>query len=170
MNLSQIIRRMEEIVRLNVVLHQIDAVSDIASILTRQEQSVPLTSAYWVTRGEGTEFVFGDSIGGSFFADNMRRLKGDQSLRGWKIDFASSKITEIPINEFIRTIEELEKITGKDERKKLVDRALKIAEQNGLNRTGDKIEDYGNHYLYFVTKCDNSWESCTEDEDFSPGM
>lgn len=115
MNLSKIVRRMEEIVRLNVVLHQIDAVSDIASILTRQELGVPLTSAYWITRGEGTDLAFGDCIGESFFADNMRKLKGDQSLRGWKIDFTTSEIIEIPSDEFIRTIEELEKVTGKNE-------------------------------------------------------
>lgn len=57
-----------------------------------------------------------------------------------------------------------------DEKSKLIDSVLKIAGQNGLSRTGDRIEDYGNHYLYFVTKCDNSWESCAEEEEFSPGM
>lgn len=55
------------------------------------------------------------------------------------------------------------------ERERLIDRALQTAQQNGLSRTGDSIEDYGEHF-YFVTKCDDSWEVCSEDEECSPEM
>lgn len=55
-----------------------------------------------------------------------------------------------------------------DERKRLVDSALQTAQQNGLSRTGDRIEDYGEHF-YFVTRCDRSWE-LGEEEDCSPEM
>lgn len=55
-----------------------------------------------------------------------------------------------------------------NERKMLVDSALQTAQQNGLSRTGDRIEDYGEHF-YFVTKCDGSWE-LNEEEDCSPEM
>lgn len=55
------------------------------------------------------------------------------------------------------------------ERKSLIDRALQTAQQNGLSRTGDSIEDYGEHF-YFVTKCDGSWEVCSEDDECSPEM
>lgn len=55
------------------------------------------------------------------------------------------------------------------ERKKLIDSALETARQNGLSRTGDRIEDYGEHF-YFVTQCDDSWEICSEDDECSPEM
>lgn len=42
------------------------------------------------------------------------------------------------------------------QRKELVNRVLEVAENNGLKRTKDNIEDYGQHY-YFVTKCNKDW-------------
>ena len=55
------------------------------------------------------------------------------------------------------------------ERENLIESALKTLEQNGLSRTGDRIEDYGEHF-YFVTKCNDSWRVDAEDEEYSPEM
>ena len=41
-------------------------------------------------------------------------------------------------------------------RKQLINDVLKVAKTNGLNRTEDRIEDYG-EWLYFVTSCGNRW-------------
>lgn len=41
-------------------------------------------------------------------------------------------------------------------RKQLKNKVLVVARDNGLTRTEDRIEDYGEHF-YFVTKCDRSW-------------
>ena len=49
------------------------------------------------------------------------------------------------------------------ERSKLIESALEAAGQNGLSRTEDAIEDYGEHF-YFVTKCDDTWKKAAEDE------
>lgn len=43
-----------------------------------------------------------------------------------------------------------------DERKQLINEVINIANNNGLNRTEDRIEDYGEHF-YFVMKCNDSW-------------
>lgn len=42
-------------------------------------------------------------------------------------------------------------------RKELVENVLCVANRNGLERTGDRIEDYGEH-LYFVFSCGNRWK------------
>ena len=150
MNLSKIVRRMEEIARLNVVLHQIDVVSDIASILTRQELAVPLTSAYWITRGEGTNLAFLDCIGGSSLANSL--WKRDDSFRGWKIDFTASEIIEIPTDEFVRTIKELEKVTGKNEVRITANNDSKLYLNSArFAYTQDELDDFNyslqqNHY------------------------
>lgn len=39
-------------------------------------------------------------------------------------------------------------------RKQLINDVLRVAKENGLNRTEDRIEDYGAHF-YFVTSCGN---------------
>lgn len=41
-------------------------------------------------------------------------------------------------------------------RKQLINNVLKVAKNNGLNRTEDRIEDYG-EWFYFVTTCGNRW-------------
>lgn len=43
-------------------------------------------------------------------------------------------------------------------RREMINNILKIARNNGLKRTGDRIEDYG-EWLYFVTSCDESWNT-----------
>ena len=43
-----------------------------------------------------------------------------------------------------------------DVRKTLINNVLEVAKNNGLSRTGDRIEDYGEHF-YFVMKCNNEW-------------
>jgi len=43
-----------------------------------------------------------------------------------------------------------------EERKNLINNVLKVAQNNGLNRTEDRIEDYGEHF-YFVTGCSKEW-------------
>jgi len=43
-----------------------------------------------------------------------------------------------------------------EKRKKLIRNVVETAGNNGLKRTEDHIEDYGEHF-YFVTECDNSW-------------
>lgn len=42
------------------------------------------------------------------------------------------------------------------ERRRLVNEVIITANNNGLKRTGDSIEDYGEHF-YFVMECDKSW-------------
>lgn len=42
-------------------------------------------------------------------------------------------------------------------RKQLIKEVIKVAANNGLTRTGDKIEDYGENF-YFVFKHDNTWK------------
>ena len=41
-------------------------------------------------------------------------------------------------------------------RKQMVKDILRVANENGLKRTGDNIEDYG-EWFYFVTSCGNRW-------------
>lgn len=41
-------------------------------------------------------------------------------------------------------------------RKQMVNNILEVASKNGLKRTGDRIEDYG-EWFYFVTSCGNRW-------------
>lgn len=41
-------------------------------------------------------------------------------------------------------------------RKQLIKEAIKVATSNGLIKTNDRIEDYG-EYFYFVFTCDNTW-------------
>lgn len=41
-------------------------------------------------------------------------------------------------------------------RKQMVKNILEVASNNGLKRTGDSIEDYG-EWFYFVTSCGNRW-------------
>ncbi|WP_346938121.1 hypothetical protein [uncultured Clostridium sp.] len=43
-----------------------------------------------------------------------------------------------------------------EERKNLINNVLKVAQNNGLKRTEDSIEDYGEHF-YFVTRCSKEW-------------
>ena len=43
-----------------------------------------------------------------------------------------------------------------DVRKALINNVLDVAKNNGLSRTVDRIEDYGEHF-YFVMKCNNEW-------------
>lgn len=42
-------------------------------------------------------------------------------------------------------------------RKQLVKEVIQVATNNGLTRTEDRIEDYGEHF-YFVFKHDNTWK------------
>ena len=41
-------------------------------------------------------------------------------------------------------------------RKKLINDVIKVANDNGLRRTEDRIEDYGEHF-YFIMKCWKEW-------------
>ena len=41
-------------------------------------------------------------------------------------------------------------------RKQLINDVLKVANKNGLKRTEDRIEDYG-EWFYFVTSCNDDW-------------
>lgn len=41
-------------------------------------------------------------------------------------------------------------------KRQLLTEVLRVAEENGLKRTGDRIEDYGEWY-YFVTSCGDRW-------------
>ena len=41
-------------------------------------------------------------------------------------------------------------------RRQLIADVLKVAEENGLKRTEDRIEDYGT-WFYFVTSCGDRW-------------
>lgn len=43
-------------------------------------------------------------------------------------------------------------------RRELVANCLRIASDNDLSRTEDRIEDYGQHF-YFVTRCGETWKS-----------
>lgn len=43
-----------------------------------------------------------------------------------------------------------------EKRRQLVDSVLIVAKSNGLERTDDRIEDYGEHF-YFVTKHISGW-------------
>ena len=43
-----------------------------------------------------------------------------------------------------------------EERKQLINNVINIANNNGLKRTEDRLEDYGEHF-YFVMKCNNEW-------------
>lgn len=42
-------------------------------------------------------------------------------------------------------------------KKKIISTILKVVKENGLSRTGDLIEDYG-EWFYFVTSCKDSWK------------
>lgn len=42
-------------------------------------------------------------------------------------------------------------------RKQLMEKVIQVATNNGLTRTEDRIEDYGEHF-YFVFKHDNTWK------------
>ena len=44
-----------------------------------------------------------------------------------------------------------------EKRNKLIRDVVEIAKNNGLKRTEDSIEDYGEHF-YFITECDDSWK------------
>ncbi len=41
-------------------------------------------------------------------------------------------------------------------RKNLINKIIMVANNNGLKRTEDRIEDYG-EWFYFVTSCGNRW-------------
>lgn len=41
--------------------------------------------------------------------------------------------------------------------KQLINNVITVAMENGLKRTEDRIEDYGEHF-YFVMKCKNGWQ------------
>ena len=43
-----------------------------------------------------------------------------------------------------------------EKRKNLIDNVLEVAQNNGLKRTEDSIEDYGKHF-YFITRCSKEW-------------
>ncbi len=43
-------------------------------------------------------------------------------------------------------------------RNKLIEDVVEVASNNGLSRTGDRIEDYGEHF-YFVMKTDEGWRT-----------
>lgn len=42
-------------------------------------------------------------------------------------------------------------------RQQMVKNILEVANNNGLKRTGDRIEDYG-EWFYFVTSCGSRWK------------
>lgn len=44
-----------------------------------------------------------------------------------------------------------------EDRRKMIQEIIKLATKYGLNRTEDRVEDYGEH-LYMVFRCDDSWE------------
>lgn len=117
MVLSKIISQMGDIA---VETRPLDAMRDIGSISLRRE-SIPMTAAYWLTHGNGTRFAFSDSVCGSelesFCSMYREMILNDRftNLHGWRIDFTTDTITEVPIDEFVRTVDKLAAITGKNE-------------------------------------------------------
>ena len=51
-------------------------------------------------------------------------------------------------------------------RREMLQKVLDVAKSFGLGPSGDRIEDYGEHY-YIVRQCDSSWELCTVKQDAS---
>lgn len=43
-----------------------------------------------------------------------------------------------------------------NQRRELINNVLEVANNNGLKRTEDSIEDYGTHF-YFVMRCNKNW-------------
>lgn len=69
---------------------------------------------------------------------------------------------EFDLNGFLDDLDEVIILVGYDWRMryflKLALEILKIAEQNDLHETEDRIENYGEH-LYFVLRCGKSWKA-----------
>ncbi len=132
----------------------------ISEETSARQSAPPLTNADYIANKYG-------------IADKIQKLEADllKIPHVTKVDFDLDGFLD-DINQVIFVLKydipaDTENYFG--ERKNLISGALEVAAQNGLSRTGDAIEDYGEHF-YFVTKCDDTWELNYEDEDCSPEM
>lgn len=178
MALSDIISRMGDIAKIYIENRPSDAIRDIGSIALRME-TIPMTSAYWLTRRNGTRFAFSDSIGDSelenYCSENRDTILNDKfiGVRGWRIDFTTDTITEIPIDEFVQTVDKLAAITGKNEERvtaendpKLYLNSAYFAANNGeleLFRNNQRKNHYCVQTLEYVLKGEDFDGSISQD-------
>lgn len=171
MALSDIISRMGDIAKLYVENRPSDVIRDIGRIALRME-TIPMTSAYWLTRRNGTRFEFSDSIGNSalenYCSENRDTILNDKfiGVHGWRIDFRTDTITEVPIDEFVRTVDKLAAITDKNEERVTAENAPSLylnsayfAANNGELEIFRRNQRE-NHY------CAQTLEAVLKDEDF----
>lgn len=121
MNLSEIIEHMHIRVIQEVDKGQADLGGDIAAILRRKEQiPAPLPTAYWLTtRGSGTFLAFSDDVDktalANFCGEFEAYIRGNNHAVCREINFETGELTEIPADEFLKTIDRLRSVTGESE-------------------------------------------------------
>lgn len=123
MKLSGIVEKMCAMTLKEVASNHLSLSYDIAEILRRKDQYAIPKTAYWLTtRGRGTFLAFADNVADTELANyctkyawKLRWENGDAMFR--KINFETGDITEIPAEEFLKTIEHLIPVTGANETK-----------------------------------------------------
>ena len=123
MNLSEIIAHMQIRVVQEVDKGQADLGHDIADILRRKEQiPAPLPTAYWLTtRDSGTFFAFSDNVNETaltnFCGEFEKYIRGNGHATCRRINFETGELTVIPVDKFLKTVKQLEAVTGANETK-----------------------------------------------------
>ena len=120
MKLSEIVEEMQRIaVNEMSPAYRADIINDVTAILKRVESQIPMADAFWITQPNDSYLTFADDVAGSMVsrycknqAENI--LNGSVNAKCRKIDFNTDMISEMPAEEFLKTIKHLESITGEN--------------------------------------------------------
>lgn len=123
MRLSEIVEKMCAITLEEVASNHLRLAYDITEVLKRQEQYAVPKTAYWLsTQDRGSFLAFADNVPGSELADYCTEyawkiLRENSGATCRKINFETGEFTEIPAEEFLKTIDHLKAVTGANEMK-----------------------------------------------------
>lgn len=123
MELSKIVEEMQRIAITEMLpKYSAGVFSDVVAILKRDELQIPMTDALWITQPNGSYLAFTDDVADSMISKYCKNqaeniLNGSLNTKCRIIDFNMCTITEIPAEEFLKTVDHLNSVTGSNETK-----------------------------------------------------